>query len=101
MGKKKTGWPFQNGFLNDGAQEIHLFTDYRWNDGSVSRRWHVDPERFDACLVELRPGPIAVSLLGFRDDLGGFQELSHPVRLSTSELVDHGQVVVAGILRRP
>ena len=55
MGKKKTGWPFQNGFLNDGAQEIHLFTDYRWNDGSVSRRWHVDPERFEADLTELRP----------------------------------------------
>ncbi len=55
MAKRKTGWPFQEGFLNDGAQEIHLFTDYRWNDGSVSRRWHVDPERFDVCLAELRP----------------------------------------------
>jgi hypothetical protein len=55
MAKRKTGWPFQEGFLNDGAQEIHLFTDYRWNDGSVSRRWHVDPERFDASLAELRP----------------------------------------------
>ncbi len=41
--------------MNDGAQELHLFTDYRWNDGSVSRRWHVDPERFDADLVEIRP----------------------------------------------
>ena len=61
MGKKKTGWPFQNGFLNDGAQEIHLFTDYRWNDGSVSRRGHVDPERFDACLVELRPVSLKAS----------------------------------------
>jgi hypothetical protein len=55
MAKRKTGWPFQEGFLNDGAQEIHLFTDYRWNDGSVSRRWHVDPERFDADLADLRP----------------------------------------------
>ena len=61
MGKKKTGWPFQNGFLNDGAQEIHLFTDYRWNDGSVSRRGHVDPERFDAWLVELRPVSLKAS----------------------------------------
>ena len=52
--KRKTGWPFQEGFLNAGTQEIHLFTDYRWNDGSVSRRWHVDPERFDADLAELR-----------------------------------------------
>ena len=54
MTKRKTGWPFQEGFLNAGTQEIHLFTDYRWNDGSVSRRWHVDPERFDADLAELR-----------------------------------------------
>ncbi|AMY71579.1 hypothetical protein [Frigidibacter mobilis] len=55
MAKRKTGWPFQDGFLNDGTQEIHLFTDYRWNDGSVSRRWHVDPERFDVSFAELRP----------------------------------------------
>ena len=54
MAKRKTGWPFQEGFLIDGTQEIHLFTDYRWNDASVSRRWHVDPERFDADLAELR-----------------------------------------------
>jgi hypothetical protein len=55
MAKRKTGWPFQEGFLNDGAQEIHLFTDYRWNDGSVSRRWHVDPDGYDTYLAELRP----------------------------------------------
>ena len=55
MAKRKTGWPFQEGFLNDGAQEIHLFTDYRWNDGSVSRRWHVDPKCFDASLAIVRP----------------------------------------------
>jgi hypothetical protein len=54
IAKKKTGWPFQEGFLNDGAQEIHLFTDYRWNDGSMSRRWHVDPERFDIHLAVVR-----------------------------------------------
>lgn len=55
MAKRKTGWPFQEGFLNDGTQEIHLFTDYRWNDDSVSRRWHVDPDGFDADLADLRP----------------------------------------------
>ena len=48
MAKRKTGWPFQEGFLNDGTQKIHLFTDYRWNDGSVSRR-------FDASLAIVRP----------------------------------------------
>ena len=61
MAKRKTGWPFQEGFLNDGTQKIHLFTDYRWNDGSVSRRWNVDPERFDACLAELRPVALKAS----------------------------------------
>ena len=47
--------------MNDGAQEIHLFTDYRWNDGSVSRRWHVDPEHFDAGLADLRPFSLKTS----------------------------------------
>ena len=55
MSKRKTGWPFQEGFLNTDTQALHLFTDYRWNDGSVSRRWHVDPERFDASLAIVRP----------------------------------------------
>ena len=61
MVKKLLGTPFAEGFLNDGAREIHLFTDYRWNDGSVSRRWHVDPERFDADLADLRPVSLKVS----------------------------------------
>lgn len=61
MAKRKTGWPFQEGFLNDGTQEVHLFTDYRWNDGSVSRRWHVDPERFDVDLADLRAVSLKVS----------------------------------------
>ncbi|QIE48180.1 hypothetical protein G5B38_21490 (plasmid) [Pseudohalocynthiibacter aestuariivivens] len=61
MGKRKIAWPFKEGFLNDGTQEFHLFTDYRWNDGSVSRRWHVDPERFDADLVDLRPFSLKAS----------------------------------------
>ena len=54
MNKRKTGWPFQEGFLYDGFEEIHAFTDYRWNDGSVSRRWHVDRTQFDAGLAVLR-----------------------------------------------
>jgi len=55
MDKRKTGWPFQEGFLRNDTREIHLFTDYRWNDGSISRCWHVDPERLDADLANLRP----------------------------------------------
>jgi len=61
MAKRKTGWPFQEGFIIDGTNETHVFTDYRWDDGSVSRRWHVDPERFDANLAELRPVSLKAS----------------------------------------
>ncbi len=53
--KKCAAWPFQEGLLSDSRREVHLFTDYRWNDGSVSRRWHVDPEYYDAGLAVLRP----------------------------------------------
>ena len=65
MVKRKTGWPFLEGYLNDGKQEIHLFTDYRWNDGSVSRRWHVHPERFNIVLAVVRP--ISLKLPGRED----------------------------------
>lgn len=61
MDKRKTAWPFQEGFLNDSGQEIHFFTDYRWNDGSLSRLWHVIPESFDADLVDLRPVSLKAS----------------------------------------
>ncbi|MCE8510909.1 hypothetical protein KBY28_20860 [Ruegeria pomeroyi] len=54
MAKRKTGWPFQEGFILERTQETHVFTDYRWNDGSVSRRWHVDRESFDIKLVTVR-----------------------------------------------
>lgn len=51
MAKRKTGWPFQEGFIIDGTQEIHVFTDYRWNDGFVSRRQLVAPDSYDVTLV--------------------------------------------------
>lgn len=63
MNKKQIGWPFQEGYGSDGTQEIHLFTDYRWNDGSFSRLWHVDPNHYEAGLAALRP----VSLKGTDD----------------------------------
>ena len=65
MRKKKTGWPFQEGFIIDGTQETHVFTDYRWNDGSVSRRQFVDPESYDVRLVIVRP--FSVKLPGGED----------------------------------
>jgi|GEM_PF-859731 len=64
MTKKKTGWPFLEGFIDDGKQEIHLFTDYRWNDGSISRRWHIDPKHYDRDQIVVRSITLEVSVLG-------------------------------------
>lgn len=55
MTKRKTGWPFQEGFIIDGTQETHVFTDYRWNDGAVIRRQFVDPDSYNVTLVIVRP----------------------------------------------
>ena len=55
MTKRMMGWPFQEGFVNDGAREVHVFTDYRWNNGQVSRRWHVAPEEVDKSAVFVHP----------------------------------------------
>lgn len=41
--------------MSGGASDSHVFTDYRWNDGSVSRRWIADPAQVDLAAVELRP----------------------------------------------
>ncbi len=54
MAKRKTGWPFQEGFIIDGTNETHVFTDYRWDDGSVSRRQCVDPCSYDQALIVVR-----------------------------------------------
>lgn len=51
MGTQHFGWPFQEGFIEDGEQTLHVFTDYLWNDGSVSRRWHISPSKIDLNLV--------------------------------------------------
>ncbi|AVW93684.1 hypothetical protein DA792_21905 (plasmid) [Celeribacter baekdonensis] len=55
MTKRKTGCPFQEGFIIDGTQKTHVFTDYRWDDGSVSRRHFVDPDSYDVTRVIVRP----------------------------------------------
>lgn len=65
MVKKKTGWPFQEGFIIDGTQETHVFTDYRWNDGSVIRRQFVDPDSYEVTLVIVRP--VSLKLPGSED----------------------------------
>ena len=55
MRKKKTGWPFQEGYLCDDTRETHVFTDYRWNTGLVWRDWKVDPLNVDLARVTIRP----------------------------------------------
>lgn len=55
MATRKTGWPFQEGIIIDGMQETHVFTDYRWEDGSVSRRQFVEPDSYDVTVVIVRP----------------------------------------------
>lgn len=55
MSDKQTGWPFQEGYASDSGDAELIFTDYRWNDGSVTRQWHVDPKRVDLKSVSLRP----------------------------------------------
>jgi len=59
--RKSTAVPFQEGYAIGADCEIHVFTDYRWNDGSVSRRWHIDPEHFDADLAIVRPVSLKAS----------------------------------------
>lgn len=55
MRKKKTGWPFQEGYLREETRETHVFTDYLWNTGIVWRDWKVDPQNVDLERVTLRP----------------------------------------------
>lgn len=55
MTSKQVGWPFQEGYIAHLDGETHIFTDYRWNDGSVTRRWIIDPESFDLDEVMTRP----------------------------------------------
>lgn len=55
MSNKQTGWPFQEGYVADGDNPELVFTDYRWNDGSVTRQWHVDPKQVDLKSVSIHP----------------------------------------------
>ena len=59
MGKKKAGWPFQEGYVSDGARNTHVFTDYRWNDATVTRCWKVDPNHTDLTAVNVHPFSLA------------------------------------------
>lgn len=51
----------QEGFIIDGTQEIHVFTDYRWNDGFVSRHQFVTPDSNGVKLVIVRPASLKIS----------------------------------------
>lgn len=55
MSNKQTGWPFQEGYVSGSNDVEHVFTDYRWNDGSISRQWHVDPKQINLKSVSIQP----------------------------------------------
>lgn len=59
--KKKTGWPFQEGFVIESQDETHVFTDYRWNDGTIERVWLIHPKDVALLSIVIR----SVSLDGF------------------------------------
>ena len=46
--------PFQEGYEARLGSDTHAFTDYRWNDGTVVRRWMIDPRHVDHDSIELR-----------------------------------------------
>lgn len=55
VARKKIAIPFQEGVIKVMMEEKVAYTDYRWNDGTVSRLWHVDPASIEQHRVELRP----------------------------------------------
>ncbi|MEM5469543.1 MAG: hypothetical protein ACSHWZ_17800 [Sulfitobacter sp.] len=55
MLKQKTGVPFQEGYLIENATETHIFTDYLWNNGEMTRLWLVDPESLTVEDIVTRP----------------------------------------------
>lgn len=55
MSNKQTGWPFQEGYVSGSDDAALVFTDYRWNDGTVTRQWHVDSKQIDLNSVSIRP----------------------------------------------
>lgn len=62
MKTKHMGVPFQEGYLQNNGNAVHVFTDYRWNNGLVDRSWKVTPFDTNEFDVELKP---------FRLDVGG------------------------------
>lgn len=61
MSKKQTAWPFQEGYVLNGDGEVHVFTDYRWDDGSKVRQWHLEQKLVDFSQVTLRPFSLGAS----------------------------------------
>ncbi len=60
-GKKKTGWPFQEGFISERHNETHVFTDFRWDDKTIERVWYVKPSDVTHSCVTIRPVFLAKS----------------------------------------
>jgi hypothetical protein len=53
--KKKTGWPFQEGFVIESQNEMHVFTDFRWDDETIERVWFIQPDDVALRSIVIRP----------------------------------------------
>ena len=53
--KKKTGWPFQEGFVIESKKETHVFTDFRWDDETIERVWFIQPKDVALRSIVIRP----------------------------------------------
>lgn len=54
-GPKLLAAPFQEGFEHKSSGVELVLIDYRWNDGSVVRRWLVDPRKVKPSAVVMKP----------------------------------------------
>lgn len=52
---KKTGWPFQEGFVVESQKETHVFTDFRWDDETIERVWFIQPDDVALPSIVIRP----------------------------------------------
>jgi transcriptional regulator with XRE-family HTH domain len=55
IGPKLLAAPFQEGFELRSSGVTLVLIDYRWNDGSIVRRWLINPKKVKQSAVVLKP----------------------------------------------
>jgi hypothetical protein len=48
------GLPVRHGYVEIDGKDVHVWTEFKWADGTVRRRWHVAPENVDADAVRIQ-----------------------------------------------